>query len=169
MSGRKGHDEDINNSITCSAKLSNGFLSCNPERRRGAFVPFTMTRLRASNISPLDHDHEDLASTNIKIGRDIKYARGKEDILQIDGGTNTISPNTVVSHDYNPSLTTNINFKSMSTQCNNVDQPNKKQRRRWSPELHRRFVNALHQLGGSQCICKISNLIIYIMLLFSPC
>ncbi|CAK7329810.1 unnamed protein product [Dovyalis caffra] len=26
----------------------------------------------------------------------------------------------------------------------------RKQRRCWSPELHRRFVNALHQLGGSQ-------------------
>jgi len=26
----------------------------------------------------------------------------------------------------------------------------RKQRRCWSPELHRRFVNALQQLGGSQ-------------------
>ncbi|WCJ33773.1 myb-like transcription factor family protein [Euphorbia peplus] len=29
-------------------------------------------------------------------------------------------------------------------------QSNRKQRRCWSPELHRRFVNALQQLGGSQ-------------------
>lgn len=29
-------------------------------------------------------------------------------------------------------------------------QPARKQRRCWSPELHRRFVNALQQLGGSQ-------------------
>ncbi|CAK9179713.1 unnamed protein product [Ilex paraguariensis] len=29
-------------------------------------------------------------------------------------------------------------------------QTNRKQRRCWSPELHRRFVNALQQLGGSQ-------------------
>ncbi|CAN1133535.1 Transcription factor NIGTH1 [Linum perenne] len=29
-------------------------------------------------------------------------------------------------------------------------QPCRKQRRCWSPELHRRFVNALQQLGGSQ-------------------
>lgn len=28
----------------------------------------------------------------------------------------------------------------------------RKQRRCWSPELHRRFVNALHQLGGSLCM-----------------
>lgn len=29
-------------------------------------------------------------------------------------------------------------------------QPAKKQRRCWSPELHRRFLNALQQLGGAQ-------------------
>ena len=29
-------------------------------------------------------------------------------------------------------------------------QSGRKQRRCWSPELHRRFVNALQQLGGSQ-------------------
>lgn len=29
-------------------------------------------------------------------------------------------------------------------------QTSRKQRRCWSPELHRRFVNALQQLGGSQ-------------------
>lgn len=29
-------------------------------------------------------------------------------------------------------------------------QPARKQRRCWSPELHRRFVSALQQLGGSQ-------------------
>lgn len=29
-------------------------------------------------------------------------------------------------------------------------QTSKKQRRHWSPELHRRFVSALQQLGGSQ-------------------
>ena len=170
MSGRKEDDKEINNSITCSAKLSNGIISCNPERRRGAFVPFTMTRLRATNISPPDHDHGDLSSsTNIKIGRDIKYVRREEDTLQIDGRTNTISPNNVINHDNDPSLTTNINIKIKSIQCNNVNQLNKKQRRRWSPELHRRFVNALHQLGGSQCTCKISSLIIYIMFIFSHC
>lgn len=31
-----------------------------------------------------------------------------------------------------------------------ASQTSRKQRRCWSPELHRRFVNALQQLGGSQ-------------------
>ena len=32
-------------------------------------------------------------------------------------------------------------------------QSQRKQRRNWSPELHKRFVNALHQLGGSHGMC----------------
>lgn len=32
----------------------------------------------------------------------------------------------------------------------NAQQTSRKQRRCWSTELHRRFVNALQQLGGSQ-------------------
>lgn len=37
-----------------------------------------------------------------------------------------------------------------STTGNGNNQPPRKSRRCWSPELHRRFVNALHMLGGSQ-------------------
>lgn len=32
---------------------------------------------------------------------------------------------------------------------NNKDNGQRKQRRNWSPELHKRFLNALQQLGGS--------------------
>lgn len=32
-------------------------------------------------------------------------------------------------------------------------QPQRKQRRSWSPELHRRFLHALQQLGGSHGMC----------------
>lgn len=39
--------------------------------------------------------------------------------------------------------------QSMSQQ-QQQQQTSRKQRRSWSPELHRRFVNALQQLGGSQ-------------------
>lgn len=34
--------------------------------------------------------------------------------------------------------------------ANNGNQTHRKARRCWSPDLHRRFVNALHMLGGSQ-------------------
>lgn len=42
----------------------------------------------------------------------------------------------------------NANIRSGSQQ--QQQQSARKQRRCWSPELHRRFVNALQQLGGSQ-------------------
>lgn len=41
------------------------------------------------------------------------------------------------------------NFRSGLQQPSN-HQTNRKNRRCWSPELHRRFVSALQQLGGSQ-------------------
>lgn len=42
---------------------------------------------------------------------------------------------------------------SGSSSGNNVQSHSgRKQRRCWSPELHRRFVNALQQLGGAQGI-----------------
>ncbi|XP_039060839.1 transcription factor HHO6-like [Hibiscus syriacus] len=44
------------------------------------------------------------------------------------------------------------NFRSapLAVLSNQQQQAGRKQRRCWSPELHRRFVNALQQLGGSQ-------------------
>lgn len=37
-----------------------------------------------------------------------------------------------------------------SLRASSLQQTARKQRRCWSPELHRRFVNALQKLGGSQ-------------------
>ncbi|CAI9286817.1 unnamed protein product [Lactuca saligna] len=47
---------------------------------------------------------------------------------------------------------TNSNSNSRLLPCSspNAQQTSRKQRRCWSTELHRRFVNALQQLGGSQ-------------------
>ena len=44
-----------------------------------------------------------------------------------------------------------IKFQAKSQHQHQQQQQNsRKQRRCWSPELHRRFVEALQQLGGSQ-------------------
>lgn len=40
-------------------------------------------------------------------------------------------------------------------------QAQRKQRRNWSPELHRRFLHALQQLGGSQGVFLEVNLILF--------
>ncbi|KAJ4966468.1 hypothetical protein NE237_018317 [Protea cynaroides] len=44
----------------------------------------------------------------------------------------------------------NLQTTTMILQHQQQQQPSRKQRRCWSPELHRRFINALQQLGGSQ-------------------
>ncbi|KAG8365450.1 hypothetical protein BUALT_Bualt18G0106100 [Buddleja alternifolia] len=44
-----------------------------------------------------------------------------------------------------------VNGTTTTTTSNNTSNQNQRKARRcWSPELHRRFVNALHMLGGSQ-------------------
>ncbi|GER31665.1 Myb family transcription factor family protein [Striga asiatica] len=40
--------------------------------------------------------------------------------------------------------------EQVNNNTNNTNQTQRKARRCWSPDLHRRFVNALHMLGGSQ-------------------
>ncbi|CAA0825135.1 Homeodomain-like superfamily protein [Striga hermonthica] len=42
------------------------------------------------------------------------------------------------------------NNNNNNNNSNNTSQTQRKARRCWSPDLHRRFVNALHMLGGSQ-------------------
>lgn len=44
------------------------------------------------------------------------------------------------------------------TKLSQQQQTIRKQRRCWSPELHRRFVDALHRLGGSQGFPNVYNL-----------
>jgi hypothetical protein len=44
----------------------------------------------------------------------------------------------------------NIRNGAQQSQQQQQQQSSRKQRRCWSPELHRRFVSALQQLGGSQ-------------------
>ncbi|KAK5817119.1 myb family transcription factor EFM-like [Gossypium arboreum] len=46
--------------------------------------------------------------------------------------------------------TSNNRTDGQTTNGSNTNQPHRKARRCWSPDLHRRFVNALQMLGGSQ-------------------
>ncbi|CAA2976888.1 transcription factor HRS1-like [Olea europaea var. sylvestris] len=48
------------------------------------------------------------------------------------------------------SLVTNVGSNMRTAQQSKQQQTERKQRRCWSPELHRRFVDALQQLGGPQ-------------------
>lgn len=63
----------------------------------------------------------------------------------IDGLSLAVAEGEVAAHD----LTVNGLGKARLEQPHQQEQQ-KKQRRCWSPELHKIFVNALHQLGGAQ-------------------
>ncbi|PSS29368.1 Myb family transcription factor EFM like [Actinidia chinensis var. chinensis] len=88
----------------------------------------------------------------------------KEDKMEIPGlslltpGTNNLREevgsnglSSKISGSIAESSTTTTNYSNLRARPQTPQQQNaRKQRRCWSPELHRRFVNALQQLGGSQ-------------------
>lgn len=64
-------------------------------------------------------------------------------------GSSVLSPKTSSSRTVSssgPNVQSNLRISTQPPQ----QQTSRKQRRCWSQELHRRFVSALQQLGGSQ-------------------
>lgn len=102
----------------------------------GAFLPFSKERQAPSTLRPLPELA--LASSEKQSMEDKKHGeaeKGKrENNSSNDGGEG--SPVTAQT--------------TTSTNTNNSNQTHRKARRCWSPDLHRRFVNALQMLGGSQ-------------------
>ncbi|KAG8477051.1 hypothetical protein CXB51_030243 [Gossypium anomalum] len=98
---------------------------CNNKSRGGAFVPF-------KDISgiPLMNPSFELVSCN--------------GILRNNGGCTIGSGSSLTAEK------TQIKFQTESQDQQKQQQNSRKQRRCWSPELHRLFVDALQQLGGSQ-------------------
>ncbi|XP_035841981.1 transcription factor HHO5 isoform X2 [Helianthus annuus] len=76
----------------------------------------------------------------------------KEKTEEEDGGRATVNENSRLTNScYIPSVQPNIQIGStMVAVAPPQHHTYRKQRRCWSNELHRRFVNALQQLGGSQ-------------------
>lgn len=114
-------------------------------RNGGAFLPFSKNRnLSSSRAGSALHPLPDLALASIskdmeenkcseseaENGNSGKVGNGDVLIEQGKGTGNTTDGQITTSH------------------------PHRKARRCWSPDLHRRFVNALHMLGGPQGIYK---------------
>ncbi|KAG4173226.1 hypothetical protein ERO13_A11G045800v2 [Gossypium hirsutum] len=98
---------------------------CNNKSRGGAFVPFKdISGIRLMNPS------FELVSCN--------------GILRNNGGCTIGSGSSLTAEK------TQIKFQTESQDQQKLQQNSRKQRRCWSPELHRLFVDALQQLGGSQ-------------------
>ncbi|XP_022731823.1 myb family transcription factor EFM-like [Durio zibethinus] len=120
------------------------------QRNGGAFLPFSKDRnsCTASALQPLpdlalasvNKDVEDKKCSETENGISCQWRENSGKVgnggIVIEQGKGT--GNTADGQ------TTNTNTNT------NTTQPHRKARRCWSPDLHRRFVNALQMLGGSQ-------------------
>lgn len=133
----------------------------NKQRNGGAFLPFSKDRnscprapLPELALSSAEKDVEDKKcfegdqngqrrescgkfGNNNRVGVVIEQGKGSGNISE--GQTNNSSTNN-----------NNNTNNGSNTTTSNSNQTHRKARRCWSPDLHRRFVNALQMLGGSQ-------------------
>ncbi|KAJ6759514.1 MYB FAMILY TRANSCRIPTION FACTOR [Salix koriyanagi] len=124
------------------------------QRNGGAFLPFSKERnlcpsptlALASTDNHMEMDHKKCSevengfSCQKRESSGHKIGNGGAVIEQAKGAGNNSSP------DGHPTNTAT----AASASNTSTTQTHRKARRCWSPDLHRRFVNALHMLGGSQ-------------------
>ncbi|KAA8535024.1 hypothetical protein F0562_030027 [Nyssa sinensis] len=145
--------------ITTPKETEFGFMSVSPklsldnkQRNRGAFLPFSKERnscpsptLRAALpdlalASPENEIHEDKKfseadQNGISCSKREISCKGGNGPVAIEQGKGGGNPEEV---------------QTTTTITTTTSQNHRKARRCWSPELHRRFVQALQILGGSQ-------------------
>ncbi|CAK9326611.1 unnamed protein product [Citrullus colocynthis] len=125
----------------------------------GAFLPFSKDRIlqnstsSSSHLSDLalaaataatnfgDNDGNKCGNSNHHQPENGNLVTGKVNL----GGEGQIITNSSNNNNNNSTVVANNNNTTNST-----NQTHRKARRCWSPDLHRRFVNALQMLGGSQ-------------------
>ncbi|KAJ8763536.1 hypothetical protein K2173_002419 [Erythroxylum novogranatense] len=112
------------------------FQTCKNRSETRAYIPFKAY----SGLSKKDgSDKETVPDLSL-------LTPGTKNLREESGSTDSrFSCSRTVSSSA-PNSHSNIRNSTQSSQ----QQSARKQRRCWSPDLHRRFVNALHQLGGCQ-------------------
>ncbi|XP_041005911.1 myb family transcription factor EFM-like isoform X1 [Juglans microcarpa x Juglans regia] len=124
------------------------------QRNGGAFHPFS--KERNSCPSPTLRDLPDLAlaSADQKELEDKKCLETENGISCPRRDQNIIGKGSnggvVVEQGKGPGGNSSDGQTTATTTAPNTSQSHRKARRCWSPDLHRRFVNALQMLGGSQ-------------------
>lgn len=135
------------------------------QRNGGAFLPFSKDRNTTCPVRPLPElalvsVEKDIAATATV--EDKKCSEGVENGLirrencgkvlgNMEGkGINGNLSEGQTNNNNNNSNTNANTGSNTTTSTTNTNQTHRKARRCWSPDLHRRFVNALHMLGGSQ-------------------
>lgn len=121
--------------------IENPFPLCKYQSNEGAFLPFkgfsgftSSARKEEKEVVPLPGIS--LLSTEVKNPN-------------ADSGSSSLNSKSSSRAAASSSSSAAVNFQSNLQQQQQQQAP-RKARRCWSPELHRRFVNALQQLGGSQ-------------------
>ncbi|KAF3781309.1 hypothetical protein EJ110_NYTH36710 [Nymphaea thermarum] len=117
------------------------------QRNGGAFLPFTKDKTGATQaLRPLPELA--LAPTDKCADEPSRTESAAE--LAVPVSRIMSSENVHRSNDNGGGGSTGTDHKSGNEQAQTAGQTHRKPRRCWSPDLHRRFVNALQQLGGSQ-------------------
>ncbi|KAJ0031736.1 hypothetical protein Pint_13093 [Pistacia integerrima] len=120
------------------------------QRNGGAFLPFS--KERNSCPSPTLRALPDLALASAdKEMEDKKFNENNENGISCSRRENNGKVGNVgVAIEQVKGTCNSIDGQTNSNNPTNASQTHRKARRCWSPDLHRRFVNALQMLGGSQ-------------------
>ncbi|KAK9071942.1 hypothetical protein SSX86_008373 [Deinandra increscens subsp. villosa] len=114
----------------------------NKERNGGAFLPFSNGRNSSGSTPALISPELALSSGEKKAD----HNNTKENKSCVRENNNFIKD----GNDEVANTQTTMNITGAASGTTTSSQTHRKTRRCWSPDLHRRFVNALQMLGGSQ-------------------
>lgn len=128
------------------------------QRNGGAFLPFSKERnlcpspiLALASTEPEMEDQKCLETEN---GFSCPKRGNSEKIGNNNGGVVVIEQGKGTGNSSSDGQATNTGTgnctNNTTTSTTTSSQAHRKARRCWSPDLHRRFVNALQMLGGSQ-------------------
>ncbi|WCJ31073.1 myb-like transcription factor family protein [Euphorbia peplus] len=129
---QRSEEEDDRSTCENPIQLGNNCIS-----KGGAFVPFNKS---GSGFEGSEREEKEVVSqvTGLSLRIPLPELGGSCNLIPKTNGTNQIKIHNT------PQQQQPYRYRQPP------ESPNKKQRRCWSPELHRRFVDALQQLGGSQ-------------------
>ncbi|ESW10324.1 hypothetical protein PHAVU_009G199700 [Phaseolus vulgaris] len=117
----------------------------NKHRNGGAFLPFSRERNSCQGVGGLP----ELALASSENEMEVKNCEDAEKCSKRDNSGKGGNCEGIVDQGKS-AATESQTTHTTTTTTNTTGQTHRKARRCWSPDLHRRFVNALQMLGGSQ-------------------
>lgn len=140
--------KDLEPSLGISPKLAIE----NKHRNGGAFLPFTKAERSSTSpgfpelaLAPTDKDQMEEMKCNMDADKGINACQRRENSSKLGNG----GAGAIVEQG---KLGAAMSAETQGITPTSTTQTHRKARRCWSPDLHKRFVNALQMLGGSQGI-----------------